>query len=760
MELSTHALLRFIHSHYFFSGVRQALGVLSPALIVGGLLHHYDIGAVASIGAACVAILDQPGGPRRYGSNGMLFAIVLGSLTAALTGLATSHALGLWLLVPALAFFFSMFTVFGKQGGLLGFACLLLMTLTMRTPMDGQAVLAHTAWSFLGGLYYFAFSTMVHRLLWHREGLQALSVALFATADYIGTRSRFYDMALPLDDSYRKLIAHQATMTEKQQAARDILWRDLPRGRGTGDHLRIATLNAFSDMVALVDNMIATQTDYATLRARLPDSDVLIFSRDALHKMSLNLQRIALDLARNRPTLRRESVKAELWAIEYELDKYRRAGLNDSEPEIYALLVQILRRLRNAARRVARLASHARPETDVRLLDDRLNKSFARFLSRQDIRLGLITSNLRLDSPHFRYAVRVASACFLAMSFTTLIDHGTRLHRLLPDFTSHHYWIILTLLVIMKPGYALTQQRNAKRLGGTLVGCILALLLFQATDNVGVYLAILLLASILGYSLIQLSYLVSAMFNTVFVLLVFHFLSGGGVATVGERLFDTVIASAIAYACSFILPWWEHNFMASLAKAAWRANGHFLRTGLGYADLTRAVRAAGKTPEPAQAREQAEAETAWRLAQQQAYTAFSNFAAAFYRMMDEPERQQINVAEFNRLLLQYHILASQIAAAIPVLATLDAVPPGIQASLDAITAALAGETAQAPAVIETQGELATLAYPIRQMVKASGLIRDEIRQLTPDTLPQVPTGAGTERRKTQRSMPDTSGAQA
>src|SRR5690554_5795511 len=105
-------LLRFFYSHCFFGGVRQTIGVLTPALVLGGLFQLYDIGAVASIGAACVAILDQPGGPRRYGTNGMLGAILLGSLTAAIAGLASSHTIILWIIIPALCFFFSMFTVF------------------------------------------------------------------------------------------------------------------------------------------------------------------------------------------------------------------------------------------------------------------------------------------------------------------------------------------------------------------------------------------------------------------------------------------------------------------------------------------------------------------------------------------------------------------------------------------------------------------------------------------------------------------------
>src|SRR5690606_5224023 len=245
-----------------------------------------------------------------------------------------------------------------KQGGLLGFACLLLMTLTMRTPLDPHDVLLHTIYSFLGGLFYFAFSFLAHRLLWHREEQQALSVALFATADYIEARSQFYDVNADLDATYRKLIHAQSAMTEKHQAARDTVLRELPKGGGRSDRLRAASLNVFIDMVALLDSLVATHTDYATLRRMVPDSDVLIFARDALHKLAENVSHIALNIARNRRVKERNSVKAEIRAIEYEMEKYREAGLVEKEPEVYALLIQVLRRIRNATRLVDRMAEH------------------------------------------------------------------------------------------------------------------------------------------------------------------------------------------------------------------------------------------------------------------------------------------------------------------------------------------------------------------------------------------------------------------
>ena len=70
----------------------------------------------------------------------------------------------------------------------------------------------------------------------------------------------------------------------------------------------------------------------------------------------------------------------------------------------------------------------------------------------------------------------------------------------------------------------------------------------------------------------------------------------------------------------------------------------------------------------------ADADLAWRLARKNVHIAFSNFAEAFYRMMSEPKSHQVNVPELNNLLIQNHVLASQITAAIPTLAALPQTP--------------------------------------------------------------------------------------
>lgn len=738
MELRLSSLRNFFYSHYFFGGVRQGVGMLLPVIVLGGIFGYYVEGLIATFGAQCLAIIDQPGGPQRHRTNEMLGGAALGVLTVFVTGLASSHPLALWVAVVAQCFAFSMFTVFGKRGGLIGFAGLLLMTLTMHDPLAPEQVLSHAALTLGGSLFYLAFSNAFSRLLWLREERQAMSLALHATADYVSARASFYDETTDLDECYRLLIARQSVMTEKHQGARDMVLRALPRGKGWGDRHRVMIWNMFVDMLTLLDTLVATHTDYATLRRVLAGNDSLLFMRDALNKISLDLNRVALGIALSRPVTHRSSTKAELRAIEYEIEQLRKEGFGRTDPEVLALVIQVLRRLRTSARVVDRLVEHsAASPTAAPTQSVRLDKSLSRFLSRQTFRPGLITSNLRLDSPHCRYALRVALAAAAAMTLTGA--------WLTPAFSAHNYWVMLTIVIIMKPGFALTRQRNGWRLGGTLIGCALALGLFQMTDAPEVLFFALIAACVMGNSLLQINYMLSATFNTLFVVLVFHFVSPGTVSlsVIGERALDTAIGCGLALVCSYFLPWWEYRYTRPLARAAIKANLEYLQSGLRYAAIMQQQSAAKADPsvKPVENAALNDANVAWRLSRRNVHIAFSNFAEAFYRMMSEPESHQVNVPEMNNLLIQNHVLASQITATVPLLARLPATPPNIQRTLDAVAAMLdmnGTRWAPLPASIVNEGDLASLSYPVKQMVKAAQMVRTEMAGLNEATVPAPP----------------------
>ena len=721
MDISTTQLEKFVYSQYFYNGLRRAIGIMLPIIVLGGIYGYFTAGLVATFGSLCVALIDQPG-PWQHRGKEMLGGALLSTLTVAITGLATSHPVLIWLVVIGLTFFFSMFTVYGKKGGLIGFACLLLMTVTMHAPLSTEEVWIQSLFSLGGGLFYTLFSYTLSRMLDLREQEQALSVALFATADYVACRARMYDTDNDLDACYRNLIFKQSDMIDKHQAARDMVLRGMRDRHSARDPRRVMIWNLFIDMLGILDTLVATHTDYTLLRQKLDGADAMVFMRDALYKMSLDLERIALAISRERTVKSVNSTKAELRALEFEIEQYRAQGFETREPDTFLLCVQILRRLRNTARILERMADHTRASPIAQpLASSNLDNSLSDFLSRQQFRLGMMTSNLRLDSPTFRYSMRVTVAVAIAMTLGTT----------LPGLSDHGYWIVLTILVIMKPGFALTRQRNAWRLTGTLIGCLIALLILHATQNQTLLLAALGVSTIIGASLLLLNFLVASVFNTVAVLIAFDFIEPMSTTVVWERAVDTLIGSAISFVCSFLLPSWESRFMTSLARAAVNANRQFLQAQL---LVTEALSNQSNQIDHPAVRQ---ADLAFRLARKNVHIAFSNFAQAFYRMMLEPQARQANVAEYNNLLIQNHMMASQIAGLMPLLQNMQQVPPVVTRQLNAIQALLAADLnhAELPALQADalSGTARELLYPIKQLQRAATLVQKELASVSEKT---------------------------
>lgn len=714
MDPTLNQLRRFFYSHHFYSGMRRAAGTLLPITILGGLFGWYAQGLVATFGALCVAFIDQPG-PHEHRVREMLGGAMLGAITVTITGLAGSHPLLIWFAVIGQCFFFSMLSVYGKKGGQIGFACLLLMTVTMHSPLSTDEVWLHTLTSFGGGLFYAVFSYLISRIMLMREKEQALSIALFATADYIARRANMYNLDSDLDTSYRALITCQSDMTEKHQAARDMVLRGLSTETTNKDPRRIMLWNLFVEMIAILDTLVATRTDYALLRRALENSDALLFMRDALYKMSLEIERIALAVSEDRPVKGRSSVKAELRALEFEVQLMQQNGQAENEPDIYRLCVEILRRLRVNARIVDRMAEYTRSSPGTQPVDSvDINNSLSKFLSRDQFRIGMLTSNLRLDSPICRYALRITLAAAIAMTLSTFI----------PVLARQGYWILLTVLIIMKPGFALTRQRNGFRLVGTLLGCAVAFAILYSVHDERMLFLLMVLFTIIGSSMIQLNYMAASTFNTTAILIAFHFIDHGPSTVIVDRAMDTFIGSAICFACSYFLPWWESQFMPSLARAAIMANRAYLQAGLYYLEAQKISSPSEQVPALAQA------DLNWRLARKNVHVAFSNYASAFYRMMLEPESRQKNVAEFNNLLIQNHMLASQIAAVMTTLMSMAQPPESVIRHLSALL--ISFDPSSADNSIEplpkeiTEHQFPDLTYPMKQLQRSVSFVHQEL----------------------------------
>ncbi|MFL9962082.1 FUSC family membrane protein [Paraburkholderia sediminicola] len=720
---------KFLYSQYFYGGLRIAVGVSLPALLCLIVFHNRELGFTIATGALGACVVDMPG-PLKYKHNEMLACTVIGFLSALATGLATVNPIALWCTVVPLTFVLSLIVVYGNRWPQISFATLFMMIMTLEEHFTPMQALVNASWILLGGLWYTYWSTFVSRWMLHRIEQQALAESVFACADYLLARAAFYDLDNDLDECYRVLVDKQIAAVERQDAARDIVLRNLPKlKRGKLEPRRAMLFNLFINTVDLHELFVGAHTDYSLVRTTFGGSDLLVFYRDLIRKAAEDLEEIGLAVLQNQAPRRRVNVKAELRAIEFEIELMRKQEMPAQNPEAYSAVSSSFRRIWSATRLIDKMRKSLSSEPSATETELRIDQALSRFVSSRRVPFGQILSNLTMASPSFRHALRV----------TIAVAVGFWLGRLLP--LTNAYWIVMTTVIILKPGYSLTKQRNGQRIVGTLIGCAASIALIIFVKEPHILMVAMFASMVMSYSLLLFNYTASVVFTSSYVLLLFHLLAPGSMRIIGERAIDTVVGCAIAIAASHLFPYWEYRLMGKLVNTMINATRQYLEAswwwsgkpaaavvaavteagarapaaamadpaiGFGAAALATAggggsggaeIAAAASngtirpladtnagasapavsitTTKPAAGASAAAVAAAvaldrdyrYRLARKNVHVAFANLGQAFQRMMLEPKSAQMFVPELNGLLVRSHVLASQITAAAPLLRT-------------------------------------------------------------------------------------------
>ncbi|TDV36136.1 putative membrane protein YccC [Paraburkholderia caballeronis] len=571
---------KFLYSQYFYGGLRIAVGISLPAVLCLFVFDRTELAFTISTGALGACAVDMPG-PLKYKRNEMLACAVIGFLSAFATGLATVNAFTLWCAVVPLTFVLSLIVVYGNRWPQISFATLFMMVMTLEEHFTPMEALVNAAWILVGGLWYAGWSTFVSRLMVNRIEQQALAESVFACADYLLARAQFFDLDNDLDDCYRNLVAKQIAAVERQDAARDIVLRNLPRlRRDHPDSRRAMHFNLFINTVDLHELFVGAHTDYPLVRNTFGGSDLLVFYRDLIRKAAADLEDIGLAVLQNRAPRASVNVKAELRAIEYELELLRANGLPQKDPEAYAAISASFRRIWSATRLIEKMRRSLATETPTTETELRIDEALQRFVSSRRVPFMQIFSNLTMASPSFRHALRV----------TIAVAVGFWLGRLLP--LTNAYWIVMTSVIILKPGYSLTRQRNAQRIVGTMIGCAASIALILFVKHPLILIVSMFAAMVMSYSLLLFNYTASVVFTSAYVLIMFHLLAPGSMRIIGERAIDTVIGCMIAIGASHLFPYWEYRLMGKLVQNMIAATRQYLEASWNWGARTAANGAA------------------------------------------------------------------------------------------------------------------------------------------------------------------------
>ena len=629
MNLKTREIQYFFFSQYFSDAIRITLGVLLPPLIFAQF-GRLETGLAISVGAFGTSLTDSPG-PLIHRRNGILICTLFISAVALLTVLVRMNDWILGLEILLFSFFFSMFSVYGNRAASIGTAALLVLVLMMNQHFGpDQAAWVSALLVLAGGLWYLLLSLTFSQIIPYRPAQQALGECIHEVARFLRVKARFYSTGTNLDEDYRQLVAQQVVVSEKQDAVREMLFKSRQIVKEFTNTGRTLVLT-FVDVVDLYEQITAIHYDYGSLRERFGKSGLLEDVTRLILQMADELDDIGFAIQSDSHYRRRFNVREQLEQLKNKIDAFEE---NHSEGSSL-VLKKILVNLRNLAQRLHDIQHNYSTRTAPEEIREK-KLEYSRFVSHQDFSLQIFKDNLSFKSSIFKHAVRVAVASMAGFAIARGLDYG-----------HHGYWIILTVIFILKPGFSLTRQRNYQRLVGTLAGGLIGVLILLYVPDLRLQFVFLLIAMLGTYSFLRINYTLMVLCVTPFVLILFNFLGAGSLALVQERIIDTLLGCGIAFAANYLVfPSWESGQLQRFMLDVTRANTAYLEKLL--------EGLSGRLPEVQD----------YKLARKQVYVSSANLSAAFQRMTTEPKKRQKNSREVYEFVVLNHLLSSYIATVV------------------------------------------------------------------------------------------------
>lgn len=603
---------RIALSSYVTNGLATAVGIPLVSAIV-----QYFFGplaaATATVGVIVVTPPDQVG-PKRGKLAQLLPAAVLAiPLFYGVQALRTDP---LWLsaILVSASFVAFLGAAWGKRGLPISISMMFAMifSLAAQEPPGPHPEIEATMAFGLGIAIYLVYSIAVHALLNPRYRVLVLVDSLLAVARLMRTQARQFKARGGDAAFVAGLIRLQAALADQLQAARNVLLES-PR---TPQRQRFAAM--LLQILDMRDHLVACALDLDTLKTDPQQREFLSALGDEIDLLAREVETLAdgLLLARDPEPFERPPV---------------------APPEGTSLLARSLAgRVRHIHEEVERLIALARGERqpDIEIV----RTAWQLFVSPTRWSLQPFLQLWRWDAPPLRHAIRAALAIAAGQAVTLVLPWGT-----------HDYWILLTIVVVLRGSLAQTLERRNSRVAGTLLGCILAGALLYANAPAALLLVVVTLAQAIAHAFALRRYLVTAVAATVLALTQAHLLNAGvaPVFEVGERIGDTLIGVALAWIFSYVLPSWERGQLPALIKRVLTAQSKHAQQALALGTLTSIDN---------------RAELAWRLARREVYDSVSALAQAAQRALAEPRAVQPPMNSVERVLAHSYQLLAQLTA--------------------------------------------------------------------------------------------------
>lgn len=629
-------LKKFFGSFSFYSGIVKTIAVLLCAF-VGWKLGFIASGLTAAITIIMISPSDIPGN-RKHHLGGIAIATIFVAISLICIELTRSN---LYLLLPTmgiLIFGFAYFSLYGMRASMISIAGIFSVALTFAQERHGMELWYATLSIILAGAGYIA---MIQVFMWIKPrhySEQLLGNCMQLTAEFFNVRASLL-VENNLAVNKQKLLNLQTQINDAYEKLRDVLL-DSQSKSGKTNYLQRQFL-IFIELVDIFEFAVANPIPYQKAER--------LSNKNLVSQYAYFLKESALILTELSQYIGKRKIVNPVNSLENSLEKWEKSIKNyanefdfkEKSEEIAFLnnLYQYAKRQSQKIDQIVRIfANYYTKEISFR--DE---KTFRKFVSTQNYSLRLLLDNLSLESPIFRHALRLSIVTIIGFLIGKYFE------------LQNSYWILFTIYVIMRPGYATTKKRSKDRIIGTIIGAIASATIIvicqyslQLENYVYVYAVIIVLCMPFAYGLLQENFNISVIFITIYIILIYAIFVDNALGVLQYRVIDTVIGVGLSLLANhLIFPSWEHKQYKTLIINSLKHNIAYINE----------VVLLYKNPQIVI--------TDYKVARKKAFLSLANLNAGLQRMLQEPKSKQKNYAQFNKfVVLQQDFLSALSAMAL------------------------------------------------------------------------------------------------
>jgi uncharacterized membrane protein (TIGR01666 family) len=617
---------KFTAQTNFTNALKITVAAVIPVIFFA-YLDLFLIGFSFALGAILTYPSDIPSN-LKHKINGILVAILIIVVSAVLVSVLYPYPYIFYPFLALALFFLSMISVYGQRATMVSFSGLLSIALAFGHIQQGISILINGGYILGGGLFYLLVSLIFYKIRPYRYVELQVSECLKLTSKYLKLRGDLWDSEASRESIIKEKLLLQVELNTTHENIREILIRNRSTSGSSNQNRKL--LIVFTSLVEILELALSTSFNHHKFNEKFNAyPQILKNYQNLAYNLARTLKSISISIEDNKKYISTHQLFNDLEILENAIVEYQ-INVEGNDVQEGVLMLSNMRDY--VERQIEKIKILERAFTvKVDKQDTKpIEKDLEKFLTPLYYPWSTFQNNLSFSSTIFRHSLRLTLTILAGIVIGNLIS------------VEKVYWILLTIVVIMRPGYGLTKQRSYQRIFGTVLGGLIAFGIISVVQNPYAISTFAVISMLLGFTFTQTNYKVGATFVTIYVVFIYAMLTPNVRDVVQFRVMDTLVGAALAFSANYLLwPSWEFLNVRVFLKKSIKANYHYLKEISTFYN------------------EKGEVTTSYKIARKFAFIEIGNLMNSFQRMTQEPKSKQKQLPQLYKLVeLNYSLVSS------------------------------------------------------------------------------------------------------